>query len=598
MNDMNNNPDSSGQAPQQPLDPNTLQNEENAVKESTYWESKNQNTEPSQDETKMDTPAQFYQHYQQQMNGVANAPQNQMPPQMATPQPPEKKSHKKLFTAFIIVLALLSISAVAYAFRSNIINTFSMMTKSPAEYYAFVEEKAVGNVLDAEISYVNSADKKFAYDTSVDVTYDREQVDSLLKDNLGTGLTDIENSLGLKLDSFGVKALIASNGSNAYESIGLKLNQVDIITMDMFIDTVKQEVLLCLPELSPAYLKQSLITDGTATGINTSNLSLLTPERTNDFIKRYDKIIVEQIKQVELSKNAEVNLDTISATCNQLTVTIDNDSMYEIVSAVLKEAKEDEYIFDILPLLSMTKEEYQESITSTETNLKENIDSSFPEGSNIEMIVSVDNRGDIIGRDISVKAAGSSLGSVGYLALGKDDTEEFNFYIKDKSSNVLARCFGTKKKVDGSYDGNATLELSDTIPNLPGSLSFNIAFEDVRTEKKDNQVYQYGTYTLSSVSMFGIVVILQNDVVDDVQQNKLILQMGATSLLTVDAKTKYLKDYTMPALTGNEEVYDLTDYSSYLTTLNTEAFLTRLSEQLGINLQDIIGSLVPNTTGE
>ena len=596
MNDMNNNQDSSDQAPQQPLDPNTLQNEENLVKERTYWESQNQNTEPSQDESKMDTPAQFYQHYQQQMNGMANAPQ--MDPQMATPQPPEKKSHKKLFTTLIIVLVLLSISAVAYAFRSNIINTFSMMTKSPAEYYAFVEEKAVGDVLDTELSYVNSADKKVAYDTSVDVTYDREQVDSLLKDNLGTGLTDIENNLGVKLDSFGVKALIASNGSNAYESIGLKLNQVDIITMDMFIDIVKQEVLLCLPELSPAYLKQSLVTDGTATGINTSNLSLLTPERTNDFIKRYDKIIVEQVKQVELSKNAEVNLDTISATCNQLTVIIDNDSIYEIVSTVLKEAKEDEYIFDILPLLSMTKEEYQETIASAETNLKETINSSFPDGSNIEMIVSVDNRGDIIGRDISVKTAGSSQGSVGYLVLGKADTEEFNFYIKDANGTVMVRCFGTKKIADGSYDGNATLELSDTIQGLPENLSFNVNFEDVRTEKKDNHIYQYGTYTLSSVSMFGIVVILQNDVLDDVQQNKLIFQMGVSSLLTVDAKTTYLKDYTMPALTGNEEIYDFTDYNSYLTTLNTEAFLARLSEQLGINLQDIIGSLVPNTTGE
>lgn len=551
---------------------------------------------PPLDNSSMDTPAQFYEYYQQQMNGATNSGQQyQMPAQMLPTQTSKKKSHKKLIVMIFVILVIISAAATAYAFKDTILNTVALMTKSPAEYYSYVEKKAINDIVDKSVvPYQNLNQTNTAYDTSVDITYDHDTVNSLLKSTLGIGLDDTEGTSGFTIDSLGIDALVASKDGNLYENLGLRLNQVDIITLEIFMDTVKQELLLRLPELSPALLRQSLATGEGSTDIQMDKLKLLTPERTADFIKRYGNIVVDHIDQVVLSKNSSIKTDTLSATCNKLTINLDNETYYAIISAILQEAKEDEYIYDLLSISNVTKEDYQKAVTDAEASIQESYNNKTADDNVLtEMVLYVNSQGDIIGRDINMKEKDSSLGSFGYALLSKKNYEEYNIYVKGTDGTTMIRGFGNQTAKDKVYNGKATLELNNISSSLTGNVSFDLTYSDVRTVWKDKHAYYYGNYSVSSLAMMGIVVLLENSAVEDVQQNKLILQMGNSPLLTVDVKTKYLEDYSIPTLTGTEETYDSADYKSYLSSLDLDTFITNLSDKLGVNLQNIMDSLAP-----
>jgi len=595
MEDNNNGQDISGQNPEQPLDQSGNQNPNQYESESTYWEADNaanaaDNLVPPQETPNPETATQFYQFYEQQLNGGSNTvPSTPIP----MTQPPKKKSHKKLIAAVIVILLLVSIAGTAFAFQNTLLNTFASLTKSPEDYYAYVENKAFNDSVDKITPYLDFTTKNVAYQSSIDITYDRGTVDSILQGTLGMGLTDLESNLGISLDSIGIDALVASEDGNAYESLGIKLNQVDIITLEIFMKAVEQEVLLRLPELSPAYIKQSLATEGYDMNEYLTQLKLLTPERTADFLKRYGSIITDNMDKVELSKNEELTIDTLTVSCNKLTVTLDNENLYAIISAILEEAKEDEYIYDLLPIFDVSKSDYKDALDEAAASLKESLEGDTSVEGSLEMTVYVNNRGEIIGRDFIAVEDGSSIGSLGYAKLNKDNYEEFNLYLKDESGTMILDGSGNQTKDGDSYDGSAKFLISVPSSEFSTDVSLDVEYEDVKTETKDNRMYQYGTYTLSSPQAMGASLVVESDVVDDVQMNKITVQMGVSPLVSLDMKTKYLDDYSIPEISSSEETYDATEYESYLSTIDVEAYIASLSEKLGVDLQTIINNFMP-----
>ena len=175
---------------------------------------------------------------------------------------PKKKSHKKLIAGVIVLVLVLSMAATAFAFQDTLFNTFAMMTKSPQNYYAYVEEKAISDSVDKITPYLNltnsNAKKNFAYQTSVNVSYDRDTINSLLQSTLGVSMDDLESTYGIKLDNIGFNTTVATKDGNLYDSLGLSLNQVDVITLEIFMDTVKQELSDAGSGIKPSLFKTVL----------------------------------------------------------------------------------------------------------------------------------------------------------------------------------------------------------------------------------------------------------------------------------------------------------------------------------------------------
>ncbi|MDF2941210.1 MAG: hypothetical protein K0S01_68 [Herbinix sp.] len=553
-----------------------------SVNESTYWEGSLQklsSQEPVPNEESMqneDTKPGYLQ---------PDISQPWYPSNGTFPSSPKKKSHGKLIAVIILLLLLLSGAATAFAFQDTLMNTFALMTKSPAQYYAYVEKNAIQESIDKVKPNLNMSPKKIAYDASMDITFNREALDSLMQSTLGVSMTNLESYLGLPIENIGVDVLAGYDGGLLNETLGVRLNQVNLITMDLFMDTLKQEIFLRLPELSNAYLKESLNTGDTSTNFSITQLEKLTPERTADLLNRYGSILVENITQVELEKNNILTLDTLSVKCSKLTVTLTQEDSNAIAMAFLDEAREDAYIIDMLPMFNTTTEEYQQAIDDAKNELQTS-GNTIMEDQTLQMIVYVDNRGNIIGRDLST--AGSSA-AVGYTNLSNKDYDEFNLYLKDDTGNTILKGTGNQTKDQGAYDGTITVDYNNPSTEPLTNLSFDIKYEDVRTETKDNHIYQYGSYTLSSLDLMGLQIMMENSVAQDTQYNKIIFQMGASPLVTIDTKANYLDDYTVEMPPETAEIYDATQSESYLSSLDIVSYISRLSEELGIDLNSLLG---------
>ncbi len=568
----------------------------------TYWENQNAAQYPNQayagqqNGPTQETPAQFYQNYQQQMGGNSyTIPQPQMQPQM---QQPKKKPRKKLVASLITIVLVLAIGGTAFAFKDKILDALSFGSKNPAEYYASVEQDALNASVDKMLKSYESFDpsEKTAYKVTADLTYDKATLDSMLSGYLGMTIEDLESQIGISLDSIGADMTVAIEDSKVYDEMLLKLNNVDIITVEVLLDTIKQEMLMRLPELSPAYIRESLVMSDYGMdssygvlGAEFDQLKDIKPEDIADFTKRYVKVITDNMKNVELTKGEEFEIGDTSEKCNLLTVTIDEDTMEDILKAVIEEAKDDKFIIDLLPMFQLSEDQYVDALETASEELESSFSGSMD--GEIVMEVYVNNDDKIIGRNIEVISDGASQGVLSYGIATKGKDSEFEFYIEDSSETKLVEVTGSHTKEKDAYTGEAEITVYGEDFGM-GSMSFNIEYEDLRTEVKDNKVYNYGKITLSSMVLMGAEFSLEYDVVDGIQHSKLSVGMGGSSIVGLDITAEQLKDFEIPEVDSSAQIFDAYDTTGYEATMNIEQFISDLSSKLGVDLNSIIESLM------
>jgi len=499
---------------------------------------------------------------------------------------PKKKRFILLLVAALVLLLLTTGTITAYAFRDNLSNTIAKMTKSPAEYYAFVEKKAISSAIGQYAPYVKNASKNTAYKANTEVTFDRDSIDSLTKSSMNVSLSDLESQLGLKFENLGFNVLYGKKDNILNETFGFSFNKTNLITLECLMDTTSNKTLLRFPELSKAYL--NLIDEKQ----DVNKVKLPTPAETVDFLDRYSNLIVNNISQVEEQDNSVYKLDTLSTQCTKLTVTITNEEAKKIILAIYDQAKNDEYIINLLPLYDISKEEYQSSIDTAKADLKSSTEKLLEK--NLNMTVYVDNTGNIICRQFV--SQDSNLG-FGYGLITKSSDTEYNLYANNEDGNTVFNVTGHHKKVNGVYNGSATLKVS--VPNESDfeDVSIDLKYEDVKTETKNNHSFQYGTYYLSSADLMGLQITSAFSVKDDIQSNKTTFKLGTTKLATLDTTVESINDYkpSMPA--KDAETYNMSDIEKYYSTIDINAYISSLSEKLGIDIESLLNNSMLGLNG-
>jgi hypothetical protein len=498
------------------------------------------------------------------------------------------KSKGKLAAIIVIVLLAITGAATAFAFKGTLSNTFALMTKSPSEYYAHVEKKAFQNHAN-QLSplMTQTADKQGAYDVTADVTFNKEALNSILQTTLGVSFTDLESTLGLTIDTIGMDALVAYDENLISNTMGVRLNNVNLITMEMFMDMIKEEIMLRFPELSQAYLSESMVTEGYNSKAYKDLQKQLTPKRITDLLNRYTDLAIDHAKNVTLEKDVTLSLETLTVNCNQLTVTLSKEDMNLILQDILMEAREDEFILDMLPAFAMTTEDYQSAIDEALVSLKESSD-SLETSDNFIMVVSVDKQGNIIGREFGLSNSSAALS---YTVLTKNKISEYNINYTDETDITLFNINGNQTKDQNAYDGKLTLEIN--APSIPmlSNFSIDVTYDDLRTEFKNGVYYQYGNLSMSSLDLMGLQMNFEYGVENNIQNCNVDIRMGASSLVTIHTKQEYLEDYTITPPASTAEVYTTDQAESYLATMDIEQYITNLSQQLGVDLYSIYESL-------
>lgn len=509
---------------------------------------------------------------------------------------PQKKSRVAILIAIVAVL-LITFSATAFAFGDKAKNALAMITKSPAEYFAYVVDKSIDESMDKMTKYmdVSGVGQDIAVETSAKLSYDKDTVSALLQSSLGMTIEDFEALIGISLDSVGFDIIVALQDKEIYEKLGVTLNSIDIITAEIFMDNVADEMMIRLPELSPAYLIQSLdiseygVDSVDMDGLNEA-LRILNSDKTEDFVKRYTSIVTAEVQDVELSKGQDFTVGDLTVKANLLTVSLSNETLNKIATKVLEEAKDDEYILDLLPLFATSKEDYQYEINNALEDLK-----SYMTNLDDEELVVIDlfvnSDGKKLGYNLTFKEHGENHLKLGYSNIEKNNKGEYEFYLTDTYSQNGLKASGNHTIRNGAYTGSAVIDILD---NHNSNMSFTIKYDDIRYATKNNRLYSYGKINLSSFMMMGMEIKIEFDVEGTQQLINVYLNMGNSPLVTLETSTKYLDNYKLPEPDSNAEVYDMiTDIDAYSSTMNVEGFISDLSDRLGVDLESLIGVFFP-----
>lgn len=577
--------------------------------EMTYWE--------SQAMQEPETAEQFYQYYEMQMKkraGIPYEPQRDSQPPVTDPGPKKplpygvqasyseniqgnntlydptsaaiylfnkRRKKRRLIGCIAIMLLLVTLGGTAYAFRDTLLNLAVLYTQSPEKYYAYVELKTLEDTVERTTPYLDFNTQFSAMEATTDITLQRDTVDSLMQSTNGTSLNNIEDYIGSSLEHIGFHVISNSNLARSSNQFDFRINRKDILSLEFFTDTIKKEVMLRIPDLSQAYIRQSLDFEDNSFKPDTYNFDFMTREANADLLKRYSKIIIEHISNVAIEKNTDLTLDFFTVSCNKITVTITEEDINKIATAILKEAREDQYLHKFLPSFGLSLEEFQANIDEALERLV-NIESANTDG--FQMIVYTNNQGKIIGRDISLL---SSHGAIGYYYLEKEHMDRYKLFIKDNDGDYILEIGGSQSKAERGYNGSMDILVS-TDSKTSSQVSFDITYQGVRNEKIGNRFYHYGSYTLSSLNLNGLQLLIDNAVENQVQTNKITLQLGASPLVVIDTKLDYDTDYQITPPTEDAVIFETTELDSYLATLDMEAFINTLSERLDVDLSWIL----------
>ena len=507
---------------------------------------------------------------------------------------PRKKVSGK-FIALLVALAVVLVGTItAFTNRNVLANTIARMTKSPAEYYAYVEQKGLNTGID---KLTASYDKALA-------TYD-EQLTKGVGQDLSLKFTlnpEFTSMLGIG-NVEAIEAFITSFGKegNSKSNVGLSYNGTSLISADFYMNADTSDMFLTIPELSSAYLLFSFDEIMEASGSYPDGFSYseymedfqkllkddsLSPETLNKLLKKYSSLIVNNIKNVTVEKGSTFTASDISSKFTTIKAEISDEDAYNIGMAILNEAKNDQVIKDLCKTLDIcTEEEYNKAIEDSINELSANKE-YYTSESPIVMNVYVDKNGKVKGREF--KAIDETQNdSFGYYTTNKGKDIGFTLWFTENDTKLLD-VSGKATSKDGAYNGICTVSIEDDT-----TTSFDIEFENAGMV--GDKGYIQGIYTISSNALAGMKVVLDCTADQKQQQVLLKLMYAGVEAATFDIKGKEVdyKDFSFPA--DSEQIFDgTTDMNSYLATVDYEGFIAKLESALGVeDLESYLQYLIP-----
>lgn len=303
------------------------------------------------------------------------------------------------------------IPCIANAARIN--NSFHKTFSSPEKYFQFVAKKELNEVTDLMGGYYSDIISRTQfYDKSYSGEFTLEPGDGIQKlvkladaflnlDYMGIDLSELKS---LKLG-----ANVSIKDSVVGYGLTTAVNKVDLLSINAVMNMDQGELYLQIPELTKTYL-------GVEMGdyIGDTDAILERQEANKELIKslpkqaeveklmsRYLTIVLKNIDNVSIGRKKELKVEGITQKCTELKVTIDGETMQNILEAVLEEALDDRSLEKIIVAVADGydldgDEIYEEFIEGIE-HMLDNIEYLADDDMEIKVNVYVDSKGGIIG---------------------------------------------------------------------------------------------------------------------------------------------------------------------------------------------------------
>lgn len=379
--------------------------------------------------------------------------------------------HKVLLIAgavviIVLVLVLCNIKVAANFFR----RTFS----SPENYYHYVEKKTVE---DASADFAEMYGRYFLDNLDTSGKTVSAQIDVKMGES-GQDLLELADLAGVDL-SWLESASLAMDSSASKEavSLGLKaaLNGVNIISGNIVVDLEEEALYLQLPEVNERYMGVEFDTsdlgDIEEMWEMYEILERVCPDqkKAEQLVNRYFTTAIDCVDDVTKKKGV-LEAEDIEQKCTVLTVTLDEETAQKVMIAILTQMKDDkdiegiiknvmaeETLVEELYLDDMSPEEaYDEFQDWIDEELEYMEDYDDYSDDKIKMRVYVNNKGEIVGRTISVDDT-----TIKMLMPEKGKKFGYELSYKDSYYDESMAITGTGTRSGDKIDGEFALEYND-----------------------------------------------------------------------------------------------------------------------------------------
>lgn len=530
-------------------------------------------------------------------------------PKAEAPAVPAKKKGSKA-PLFVGIAAVVVVLLVVFNL-SSIKNTAKRTFSSPENYYHWVEKntakEAAGTVSSIYANYFLDALKVYNMGTSAEV--------SVELDEAGQDMLSLAGAAGVDLSWFKSASLTYEGYSkdNVMEmKCGLAMEKKNVISADLIVDMAEEAVYLAVPELSKTYIgvdvseipdiSYYMDTLDNSTEYMDALKAILAklPEekQVKDLTAKYLEIALDSIDDVNMKKGKTLKAEGVSESCTLLEVTLDADTLQNVIENVAEQLENDREVkaiieklcdeiagldLDELDGIDIDSEEVYEYFQDACSELADEAQYiSFDE--ELVMSLYVDGKGVIRGRSFEFNDGWSNYtveilnphkgGKIGFKAAVTVDNQEFSIAGSGKES-------GGKVSGDFSakYNGTAIVDL--TVKNFDTEALKKGYLNGTVTVKAASGIGKV-LYGMSSVPSMVTDLAVTVDVSMDGKSGKLAVSVAEDKdkwgTVSVSAKKESGKKASVPADKNTVFIEDYNDIADYWDTVDLDSLINTLDK--------------------
>lgn len=434
-------------------------------------------------------------------------------------------------------------------------------------------------------------------------------IKDIIEENMGNEADSI-----LWIDNANAKLSFNSTGDKASVDAGLNINKTNIASANVGIDSKTGVVYISAPNVLKDDVKATLVdtdSDEYKECVKTyENIMAAMPDAktAEKILTRYITCVLEQIDDVDEDRE-KLEVGEVSQKCTTLSFTIDDKLGKNVAEAVLKEAKNDTEIKNIIKNVAKETgadpdeviEEYEEGIESALDEIKD----FDPEGEDYAKIkLWVNARGEITGIDVTPVGAAAeaieselggkakfsaydvvkgkkcassikvSMGSGNIVFEGegtiKKNKRSMDCKIKAigvEIADIKIRNFDEKKRKDGLFSGTIEISASETAKvTMRSALEYQLG-EDAADMLANAKFVIEGNMDSANSGRMAVKLISDNEQIVKIEANT----KRGNGNVSLPSKAK---DIT------NEDIDDYLDSSKIIDALEEAGAPSELTDEL------------------
>lgn len=385
-------------------------------------------------------------------------------------------SKKKMIIPVAIAAAAAVVVLLVVVANFSRLNNFVHRTfSSPEKYYQFVEKKNVDELSSviSDIYNLYFLNQKDAFDSTYSAGL------SLQLGKSGQDLLELAGVAGVDLSWFESASFnggFTVKGDRVGVNLSTAMNKNDILSLVMAMDIEEGELFLQIPEMTDTYIGFDAKEFMTSSEIN----EMLdeweeAKEKFNDtfdalpskgklekLLKKYTRIALGCVDDVD-KKSRNLKVEGVEQSCTLLKITLDADTLEDVLKAILDEAEGDkdleDLFIDIGDALGENGGHMYDDLIDSLQDIQKNI--RYLSGSKLVMSVYVDGKGNVVGREIEIDGT-----TVALLMPQKGSKFGYEFSVKDRRNNIALTGSGKRSgdKIDGEfrlrYAGTSILDIT------------------------------------------------------------------------------------------------------------------------------------------